>query len=71
MCLGTIHVLEEAWDDTGARVGRLDDGSVVTLGYVPEAQPSDYVLVHLGIPVEILSTEEAEAALGLRSEVRA
>jgi len=71
MCLGTIHVLEEAWDDAGARVGRLDDGSVVTLGYVPEARPTDYVLVHLGIPVEVLSAEEAETASGLRSGVRA
>ena len=27
MCLGSIAVLDEAWDDGGARVGRLDDGS--------------------------------------------
>jgi hydrogenase maturation factor len=66
MCLGTIHVLEEVWEETGARVGRLDDGSVVTLGYVPAATPNAYVLVHLGIPVEILSREDAEAALALR-----
>jgi hydrogenase maturation factor len=71
MCLGTIHVLQEAWDDAGARAGRLDDGRVVTLGYVPEAQPNDYVLVHLGIPVEVLRVEDAEAALGLRSAARA
>ena len=71
MCLGTIHVLYDVWDDAGARVGRLEDGSVVTLGYVPQAQPDDYVLVHLGIPVEVLRTEDAEAALGLRSAVQA
>jgi hydrogenase maturation factor len=71
MCLGAIHLLEEVWNDAGARVGRLEDGSVVALGYVPEAQPSDYVLVHLGIPVEILQAEDAEIALGLRSRVHA
>jgi hydrogenase maturation factor len=71
MCLGTIHVLREAWDDAGARVGRLEDGSLVTLGYVPQAQPDDYVLVHLGIPVEVLQAEDAEEALVLRSTVRA
>jgi hydrogenase maturation factor len=71
MCLGTIHVLEEVWDDAGARVGRLDDGSVVTLGYVPDAEPQAYVLLHLGIPVEVLEAEDAEAALGLRSTGRA
>ena len=67
MCLGSIHLLEEAWDDAGARVGRLDDGSIVTLGYVPDAEPRTYVLVHLGIPVEVLRAEDAEAALGLRA----
>lgn len=71
MCLGTIHLLEESWADAGARVGRLDDGSIVTLGYVPEAQPGAYVLVHLGIPVEVLRAEDAEAALGLRATGRA
>jgi hydrogenase maturation factor len=71
MCLGTIHVLEDVWDDGEARAGRLDDGSVVTLGYLPDARPNDYVLVHLGIPVEVLQAEAAEAALGLRSAVQA
>lgn len=71
MCLGTIHVLRDVWEDAGARVGRLDDDSVVTLGYLPEARPGSYVLVHLGIPVEVLQAEDAEAALGLRSAVRA
>lgn len=71
MCFGSIHVLQEVWDDAGARAGRLDDGRVVTLGYVPEAQAADYLLVHLGIPVEVLRADDAEAALGLRSAVRA
>jgi hydrogenase expression/formation protein HypC len=71
MCLGAIHVLEDVWEDAGARVGRLDDDGVVTLAYVPDAQPGAYVLVHLGIPVEILRAEDAEAALGLRAAGRA
>jgi hydrogenase maturation factor len=70
MCLGAIHVLEEVWTDAGARIGRLDDGSVVSLGYVPEASEDDYVLVHLGIPVEVMSTQDAEAALELRAAGR-
>lgn len=71
MCLGSIHVLEEVWEDAGARVGRLEDGRVVTLGYLPEAQPPTYVLVHLGIPVEVLRADDAELALGLRAAGRA
>jgi hydrogenase maturation factor len=67
MCLGTIQVLEEVWDDDGASVGRLADGSVVSLGFVPHAQPGAYVIVHMGIPVEVLHAEDAQAALSLRS----
>lgn len=58
MCSGTILMLEEVWDDDGARVGRLEDGSVVSLGFVPEADAGACVLVHLGIPVEVLANGE-------------
>ena len=60
MCLGTIQVLEEAWEDDGARVGRLADGSVVSLGFVPGCRtPASYVIVHLGVPVEVLEPKDA------------
>ena len=68
MCLGAIARLTETWEDNGARLGRLDDGSEVTLSFLPEATPGAYVLVHLGIPVEVLDTAAAEAALALRGE---
>ena len=68
MCLGSIDVLDEAWEDGGARTGRLGCGKVVPLAFVPEIQPGDYVLVHLGIPVEVLEPKEAEEALVLRTE---
>jgi hydrogenase maturation factor len=67
MCLGTIQLLEESWDEGGTRVGRLEEGDVVSLGFVPEVQPGSYVLVHMGVPVEVLSAEEAQAALALRT----
>jgi hydrogenase maturation factor len=67
MCLGAIHVLDAVWDDPGTRVGRLDDGRVVTLGFVPEAQEGTHVIVHMGIPVEVLAAEDARAALALRA----
>jgi hydrogenase maturation factor len=68
MCVGTIARLLEAWDDGGLRAGRLDDGCVVPLGYVPAARPGDHLLLHLGIPVEVLSPVEARDALALRAE---
>jgi hydrogenase expression/formation protein HypC len=70
MCLGAIHVLDAVWDDAGTRVGRLDDGRVVTLGFVPEAEPGAYVIVHMGIPVEVMPEKDARAALELRAGAR-
>ena len=66
MCLGTIVGLDEAWDDDGTRVGRLADGSVVSLAFVPEARPGAQLLVHLGIPVEVLDPRSAAEAVELR-----
>jgi hydrogenase maturation factor len=67
MCLGGIAVLVDAWEDGGVRLGRLDDGSVVPLSFLPEAKPGDHVLVHLGFPVEVLAPEAARDALALRA----
>lgn len=69
MCLGTIQRLEQV--EEGGRVGRLEDGSVVSLGFVPDAQPGVYVIVHMGVPVEVLREEDAAAALALREEAPA
>jgi hydrogenase maturation factor len=67
MCLGTIALLVEAWDAGSARAGRLDDGTVVSLAFVPAAQAGAHVLVHLGVPVEVLDPADAEDALALRA----
>jgi hydrogenase maturation factor len=66
MCLGAIVLLVEAWEEKGARLGRLEDGAVVTLAFVPEAEPGDRLLVHLGVPVEVLEPEAARTAIALR-----
>ena len=68
MCVGSIVVLAEAWDDGAARVGRFDDGCVVSLAFVPAAEPGARLLLHMGIPVEILTPETAREALELREE---
>ena len=66
MCLGSIDVLVEAWDDDGVRVGRLDDGRVVPLAFVPDAEVGGHLLVHTGIPAEVLDPAAAREALALR-----
>jgi hydrogenase maturation factor len=67
MCLGSIAVLAEAWDEAGTRLGRLDDGCVVPLSFVPDAPVGAHLLVHLGIPVEVLDLRTAHEALALRA----
>jgi hydrogenase maturation factor len=68
MCLGSIDVLAEAWEDGESRTGRLGCGKIVPLAFVPEAGEGDYVLVHLGVPVEVLEAKAAAEALALRTE---
>ena len=67
MCLGSIAVLADAWDEEGARIGRLDDGCVVSLAFVPDAREGAHLLLHLGIPVEVLDPDTAREALALRT----
>jgi hydrogenase maturation factor len=57
MCIGTSAALVEVWDESGTPVGRLSDGRVVSLAFLPQARTGDIVLVHLGIPVEVLVPE--------------
>jgi hypothetical protein len=66
MCVGSIAVLAEAWLDGAARVGRLEDGCVVPLSFVPDADPGCSLLLHMGIPVEVLAPQSAAEALELR-----
>ena len=66
MCIGSITMLDEAWEDDGVRVGRVADGCIVSLSFVPDARPGDQLLLHLGIPVEVLDPDTARDALELR-----
>ena len=68
MCLGDIDVLVDAWEEGGARAGRLGCGAHVTLAFVPGARVGSYLLVHLGVPVEVLTAEAADTALQLRTD---
>lgn len=67
MCLGSIARVVDVSEADGAREGRLEDGSLVPLSFVPDAAPGSYVLVHLGIPVEVLDEGAALEALTLRA----
>jgi hydrogenase maturation factor len=68
MCVGSIVTLVEVADEDGVRVGRLAGGLIVPLSFVPDAQAGDQLLLHLGVPVEVLDPEAAREALCLRAE---
>jgi hydrogenase expression/formation protein HypC len=64
MCLAVPGRIAEV-DGTTALV---DFGGVTreaSLALVPSAAPGDYVLVHAGFAIEVLSEEEAEETLAL------
>jgi hydrogenase expression/formation protein HypC len=69
MCLGTIAVIREVFEENGLPMARVS-GDVrtpqVCLLYVPAARPGDHVLVDLGFAVEVLDPAEANEALRLR-----
>ena len=49
-------------DDPLTRTGMVNFGGIVkevSLAYVPEAAPGDYVIVHVGFAISTLSEEEA------------
>ena len=69
MCLaipGKIVSLTD--DDPLKRSGRVSFGGVirnVNLSLAPEAQPGDYVIVHVGVALSVLDEAEANRTLEL------
>lgn len=63
MCLAMPgQVLSLSGEDWLDRTGRVSFGGVikeVRMAYVPEAQPGDYVIVHVGFAISRLDEEEA------------
>ena len=62
MCLGIPGRVVETWRDHEILMGKVDFGGVlkrVCLEHVPEVQPGEYVLVHVGFALSQI--DEAEA----------
>lgn len=80
MCLGIPGELVEVREDAGLRMGRVRFAGItrdVCLDYVPEVEPGEYVLVHVGFAISRIDREEAERtwrvleALGQTDELMA
>ncbi len=72
MCLGVPGKITEIHEADGLRMGRIDFGGTqreACLAYVPEANAGDYVVIHVGFAISLLSEEEAMATLETLREI--
>jgi hydrogenase expression/formation protein HypC len=74
MCLGVPGKIIEIYMADTLRMGQIDFGGVkreACLEYVPEAKVGEYVVVHVGFAISILSEEEAQETLKMLREISA
>ncbi|MBI4908500.1 MAG: HypC/HybG/HupF family hydrogenase formation chaperone [Acidobacteria bacterium] len=74
MCLAVPGRILEAKETDGMRIGRIQFGGILRdayLDFVPEAQPGDYVLVHVGFAISRIDPEEAERTFQLLRQLGA
>ena len=73
MCLGVPGKIVEIYGKEGLSMGKIDFGGGVMretcLAYVPEAQVGDYVIIHVGFALSVLSESEALETLELLTEI--
>lgn len=72
MCLGVPGKITSVYEANGLRMGKVDFGGVLReacLAYVPEAQVGQYVVVHVGFAISLLSEQEAQKTLALLREI--
>ncbi len=72
MCLAVPGKIIEITPTDAARMGKVDFGGVireVCLEAVPDAKLGNYVIVHAGFALNILSEEEAEETLAALREL--
>ena len=73
MCLGVPgQVVEVTPDPEGMTMGKVRFGGVareVCLAYVPDVEPGEWVLVHVGFAINRLDEEEAQSIFDALSEL--
>ena len=72
MCLGVPGKIVEVFEKDGLRMSKVDFGGVMRetcLEYVPEASEGEYVLVHVGFAISVISPEEAQETLDMLREI--
>ena len=63
MCLAIPGKVMDTYDQNGLRMAKVQFGGIVReacLEYVPETQPGEYVLVHVGFAISRVDEAEAQ-----------
>lgn len=72
MCLGVPGKITQIYDSGELQMGIVDFGGVTReacLAYVPQANVGDYVVIHVGFAISLLSEAEAQATLETLREI--
>jgi hydrogenase expression/formation protein HypC len=72
MCLAIPGKILSCDDQGFARAGRVQFGGIVRqvrLDFVPEANPGDYVMVHVGFAISKVDEAEAKRTYDLLAEI--
>jgi hydrogenase expression/formation protein HypC len=72
MCLGVPGKVTEIYETGGMHMCKVDFGGVIReacLQALPEAKLGDYVIVHAGFALNILSEQEAQETLDVLREL--
>lgn len=72
MCLGIPGKVVDVFDSDGVRMGRVDFEGVtkeICLAYLPDIQPGEYTIVHVGFAIARLDEASAQETLRLFHEL--
>lgn len=72
MCLAIPGKITDIYTSSDLIMGKIDFGGVfreACLSYTPEAKIGDYVLIHVGFALSIISEQEAKETLALLEEI--
>ncbi|MCI0458962.1 MAG: HypC/HybG/HupF family hydrogenase formation chaperone [Gemmataceae bacterium] len=73
MCLGIPARVVETYREHDVLMAKVDFGGIfrrVCLEHVPEAQPGDYVLIHVGFALSRIDPDEAQRVFALLRELQ-
>ncbi len=73
MCLGIPGKVVEVYQQEGLKMGKVDFGGGVIreacLEYVPDLEPGDYTIIHVGFALSKIDEDEAQKTLALLAEL--